>query len=487
MDTQKVTKANAPFWMAIAPLLATTVILMVQFFVFNDFTPHIPLAIGILLCGLFARFNGMRWNDLESSMLKVVSVGIPAIFILMSVGMLISALIAAGTVPTLIYYGFGYLSAGSFLVVTCLISSVISLATGTSWGTVGTVGLALMGVGEGLGVPAYMTGGALVSGAFFGDKMSPLSETTNLTPAVCGTDLWSHIRGMMATTIPAMLIALGLYAWLGSGYSNAEIDTVGVDTIRGALENKYQLGLVTMIAPLVIIVFAFFRAPALPTMFVGVSLACAVAVFQQGYEIKQLFKILQDGYVSTTGIDAVDKLLSKGGLMSMTWVITLTLLALGFVGAIEACGALKTLSRQLDKVIKGRFTLVLASHSSVLAVATLIGDVYTSLVLPSRLLKDKYAAMGYKPTVLSRSVEDCGTLCSPLIPWNMGGAFVSTTIGVPTVLYAPFAFACWLSPMIGLLWALLGKFMPRTDDVPVDRPGIKPDANKHPIPEPLVL
>lgn len=487
MDTKKVTKTTVKSWMAIVPLLVTAIILMVQFFVFDDFTPHIPLVIGILLCGFFSKINGGRWRDLESSMLEVVSVGIPAIYILMSVGMLISALIAAGTVPTLIYYGFGYLSADSFLVVACLFSLLISLATGSSWGAIGTVGLALMGVGEGLGLPAYMTGGALVSGAFIGDKMSPLSGTTNLTSVVCGTELWSHLRAMMATTIPALLVALGLYAWLGHGYRNVDIDRMGVEIVRDVLSGQYHLGLITLLPLIVIIVFSFFRAPALPAILVGVSLACTVAYFQQDCEIKQLFQVLKNGYVSTTGIDAVDKLLSKGGLMSMAWVITLMLLALAFVGAIEFCGALKVIKLRLDKVIIGRFTLVFFSHSSVLAVAALVGEVYTSIVLPSRMLKDKYGSMGYKPTTLSRCVEDCATLCSPLIPWNIGGAFVSTTIGVPTILYAPFAFACWLAPLFGLILALFGKFIPRVDDALVTQPEIKSQENVSPIPDILVL
>ena len=466
MDAHKAVTREAPsFAVAVAPLAITAILLMVQFFVFEDFTPHVPLAFGVLVCGLFAVLRGTPWFSIEDSMFKVVRVGIPAIFILMCIGMLIGSWIASGTVPTLLYYGFGYLSAGSFLVVTCLICSLISLMTGTSWGTVGTVGLALMGVGEGLGVPAYLTGGAIVSGAFFGDKISPLSETTNLTPAVCGTDLWSHIKGMLPTTVPAMLIALALYAWIGSSYAGNVVDASGIELMRAGVEQHYRIGLLTLLPPLVVVVLAMRKAPALPVMFAGVVLAVGVALFYQGMEIKALMNVLQNGYVSQTGVASVDKLLSKGGIMSMTWVITLTLIALAFVGALEAHGTLDAIRKKLDQLIKGRFGLVLSSHTSVLGVGTLVGDVYTSLVLPGQLLKDKYAAMGYKPTVLSRSIEDCGTLCSPLIPWNMGGAFVSSSLGVPTLLYAPVAFACWLSPLIGLIWAATGRFMPRVEQV----------------------
>jgi len=474
LDARKDVTREAPsFAVAVAPLVITAILLMVQFFIFEDFTPHVPLALGVLVCGLFAVSRGTPWFSIEASMFKVVRIGIPAIFILMCIGMLIGSWIASGTVPTLLYYGFAYLSGGSFLVLTCLLCSLISLMTGTSWGTVGTVGLALMGVGEGLGVPAYLTGGAIVSGAFFGDKMSPLSETTNLTPAVCGTDLWSHIKGMLPTTVPAMLISLVLYAWIGSSYADHVVDASGIELMRAGVEQHYRIGLLTLLPPLVVIVLAMRKAPALPVMFAGVMLAAVVAVFYQGVAPRELTSILHNGFVSQTGIASVDKLLSKGGIMSMTWVITLTLIALAFVGALEAHGTLAALRKKLDQVIKGRFGLVLSSYTSVLGVGTLVGDVYTSLVLPGQLLKDKYAAMGYKPTVLSRSIEDCGTLCSPLIPWNMGGAFVSSSLGVPTLLYAPVAFACWLSPVIGLIWAATGKFMPRVESPsPVETDGV---------------
>ncbi|MGP0174439.1 Na+/H+ antiporter NhaC [Pseudomonas sp. NCHU5208] len=463
MDAHKATREAPSFAVAVAPLVITAILLMVQFFIFGDFTPHVPLAFGVLVCGLFAVGRGTPWFSIEASMFKVVQIGIPAIFILMCIGMLIGSWIASGTVPTLLYYGFSYLSGGGFLVVTCLLCSLISLMTGTSWGTVGTVGLALMGVGEGLGIPAYLTGGAIVSGAFFGDKMSPLSETTNLAPAVCGTDLWSHIKGMLPTTVPAMLIALSLYAWIGSSYAGNLVHDGGIEAMRAGVEQHYKISLLTLLPPLVVIVLAMRKAPALPVMFAGVVLAAGIAVFYQGIAPKDLINVLQNGFVSQTGVTSVDKLLSKGGIMSMTWVITLTLIALAFVGALEAQGTLDAIRKKLDQVIRGRFLLVLSSHTSVLGVGTLVGDVYTSLVLPGQLLKDKYTAMGYKPTVLSRSIEDCGTLCSPLIPWNMGGAFVSASLGVPTVLYAPVAFACWLSPVFGLIWAATGKFMPRLE------------------------
>jgi len=201
--------------------------------------------------------------------------------------------------------------------------------------------------------------------------------------------------------------------------------------------------------------------PAIPTVLSGVVVAAVIAVIMQGVGIHDVFNVLQNGFKSETGFEVVDQLLSKGGVMSMTWVITLTIFALAFIGSLEHYGTLKAIMAKLDKVIKTRFGLVLSSYGSVLGVGTIIGDVYTTCVLPGRLLQGKYKEMGYKRTTLTRSIEDCGTLLSPLIPWNMGGSFVAATLGIATLTYAPFAFACWLSPLFGLLWLALDKFIPR--------------------------
>ena len=454
---------SSSFLLDIAPLVLTAIILMVQFFVFKDFTPHIPLACGILITGLFMKLRRRDWHGMEESFLKVVKIGLPAMIILMGVGMLIGAWIIAGTVPTILYYGFSIFSPSSFLVSVCLICSIISVATGTSWGTVGTVGLAMMGIGLGLGIPPSLTGGAIVSGAFFGDKMSPLSDTTNLTPAAAGVDLWEHIRGMLPTTVPAMVTALIIYAWIGMGYGAENVDLTSIRDIQASLAANYNLSIITLLPAVVVVIAAVMKMPAIPTVLSGVVVAGLVAFFMQGVGVHDIFNVLQNGFVSETGFAVVDQLLSKGGVMSMTWVVTLTIFALAFVGAIEHYGTLKAIMAKINKMVKSRFGLVITTYASTLGVGTLIGDVYTTLVLPGRLLKDKYQEMGYKRTTLTRSIEDTGTLLSPLIPWNMGGSFVAATLGIATLTYAPFAFACWLSPLFGLLWVVLNKFIPREE------------------------
>lgn len=450
--------------MAVLPIVLTMALLMVQLFVFDDFTPHVPLAIGILITGIFAWKRGYRWPNIADGMYHVASVGLPSLAILMTVGMIIGVWILSGTVPVLIYYGLAILSPGIFLFAACLVCAIISLATGTSWGTVGTVGLALVGIGEGLGIPMYLTGGAVVSGAFFGDKMSPLSDTTNLAPAVCGTDLWSHIRGMIPTTGPAMLVALIIYAFMGMSYSGAEMQSESVGIISSKIEETFYLSWWLLLPPAVVVILAIKKFPALPSIFAGVVLGGVVAMVAQGASLHDVFDAMQNGFSSDTGIASVDKLLSKGGIQSMTWVITLVLIALGFGGTLEKTRCLEVVLENILKVAKNRFGLIAASTLSSVGTNVVTGDVYLSIALPGRMFAPAYRSKDLALTNLSRSVEDGGTLVSPLIPWNVGGAFVAGTLGIETLLYAPFAFACWLSPCFGLLWAATGWFVPKATD-----------------------
>ena len=454
-----------PFWFDIAPLVITTAIMAVQFFIFKDFTPHIPLIIGICITGLFMGLKGQHWADMEHQMFNVMKVGLPAVLILMCVGMLISIWIAAGTVPTIVNAGLSVLTPGIFLPATCILACLVSLATGTSWGTVGTVGLAMMGIGDAMGVPLYWTAGAVVSGSFFGDKMSPLSDTTNLTPAVTGITIWEHIRGMLPCTVPALIISLAVYAYVGMGYAGNAAGTTSTATIQNAMQGNFQLGWITLIPALAVIYMGYRKYSAMGTICLGVALGALIAVFVQDVPLKDIFNILQNGYKSTTGISTVDTLLSKGGVMSMTWVVTLTMFSLAFVGALETYGTFDAILGKLENIIKSRLSLVGATYGSVLGVSLILGEVYTSIVLPGRLLQNKYKELGYERTTLARTIEDCGTLASPLIPWNMGGGFVTATLGVPTVLYAPFAIFCWLSPLFGILYALTGWYVPKTTPV----------------------
>lgn len=446
--------------MAILPIALTLTLLLIQLVVFEDFTPHIPLALGIVIAGLFALYRGYRWKEMEDGIFKVIFIGLQSVAILMTVGMIIGTWILSGTVPVMIYYGLQMITPSLFLAVAMLICAVVSLATGTSWGTTGTLGIALVGIGQGLGIPMHLVGGAVVSGAFFGDKMSPLSDTTNLAPAVCGTDLFSHIRNMMATTVPAMLIALVLYFIIGLGYTADTMNAQGIEIYTTKIAETFTLSPLLLIPALVVIVLAMRKFPAIPTLFAGVVAGGITAVVAQGASIHEVFVAMQSGYASQTGVDAVDKLLSKGGIQSMMWVTSLMLIALGFGGILERTRCLEVILDHILKQVRGRFGIIAASTGVSVGTNLVAGDPYLSIALPGRMFAPAYRGAGLSTRNLSRSVEDGGTLISPLIPWNAGGAYVTGVLGIETLVYAPFAFACWLSPLIGLVWALTGKFVP---------------------------
>ena len=423
--------------------------------------PHISII--LVLCGLlgYGKFKGQGFAAMEAKMAEGVMLGIGAIYLFFFIGLLVSALMMSGAIPTLMYYGFDLISPQLFYLSAFILCSVIGIALGSGFTTCATAGVAFLGMAEAFEANPAIVAGAVVSGALFGDKMSPLSETTNLTPAAAEIGLWEHIKGMLPTTVPAMLIALGLYAWLGYGYSTSGVDMALIQQVQDTMAANYKLSLITLLPAVVVIAAAMMKMPAMPTVYAGVVVAAAVAFLVQGSTVPELFNVLQNGVVSATGFEVVDKLLSKGGVMSMTWVVTLTLFALGFVGALEYYGTLRSVMNKINHLIRSRFGLVGATYTSVLGTGVLVGDVYTTLVLPARLMKDKYEELGYKKTTLTRSIEDCGTLLSPLIPWNMGGSFIAATLGAATFAYAPYAFACWLSPLIGLVWVITGKFIPK--------------------------
>ena len=463
MFSQFKNRESYPFWFEMAPLLLAVALLMVQFFVFKDYTPHVPLVIGICITGMFMALKGRKWAGMEQHMYRVMKVALPTTVIILCVGMMIAASIAAGTVQTVLVYGLSILKPTVFLPATCILTTVVSLATGTSWGTVGTVGLAMVGIGEALGVPMHWTVGAICSGAFFGDKMSPLSDTTNLSPAVAGTDIWAHIKAMLPNTIPAYAITIVVYTLVSLNYgSEGGAETLATrDHFLAVLHAHYKIGWLTLIPAVVVIYMGFRKYSVMGTLCTGVFLAALIAIVYQGVKVSAVSDILMNGFKAATGDTYMDKLLSKGGIMSMTWVIMMMMLSLAFVGCLEAYGTFRAILAKLNALIKSRFSLVATAASAVLIVGLIAGEVYTSIVLPGRLMKGKFAEMGYDRAILSRTLEDWGTLVSPLIPWNNGGAFVAGALGMTAFVYAPFALFCWLSPLIGLIYAAFGWFTPK--------------------------
>ena len=465
-------KNEPSFFMAILPIVLTLALLGIQLFYYGDFTPHIPLAIGIAITATLAWFRGYSWDDIEKGVMHVIRVGLPSIAILMTVGMIVGVWIASGTVPVIIYYGLKILNPEVFLAAGMLLCAVVSVSLGTSWGTTGTIGLALMGIGSGFDIPMYWTAGAVVSGAFFGDKISPLSDTTNLAPAVTGVNLFDHIRNMMPTTVPAMLIALTIYLLVGFNLIGAaQVDFSKIEAITNGLESNFNLSLVVLLPPLLVIALALKKMPALPSLFAGVFFGALLAIFYQGATLHEVFSFMHSGYKIETGVSQIDGLLNRGGIKSMTWVITLVIIALGFGGALERTRCLETIIKVLLSRVHSFFGLQAAATGTAIATNLVAGDPYLSIALPGRMFSSTYVKQGYSKLNLSRAIEEGGTLISPLVPWNAGGAFVITALGLgisdgnlENLLYIPLAFACWLSPIIGLSYAALGYFSPKISD-----------------------
>ncbi len=462
---------NPSLAVALVPVLSTLAILGVQIFYFNDFTPHIPLALGLAVTALVGWLHGHRWSDVQRGAFQAVNVAMPAIAIIIIIGMIVGTWLASGTVPLLIYYGLQVINPAYFLAASLVVCAIVSLSLGTSWTTIGTVGLALVGIGTAFGIPIYWTAGAVVSGAFFGDKMSPLSDTTNLAPAVTETNLFDHIRNMIPTTGAAVIIAFVFY--LVAGYAlgigqGASLDQV--DSFAQAIESNFNLNPLILLPVLLVLVLAVMKMPPIPSLFAGVSLAGLMAIVFQGAGLHQVFTYAFSGYSLDTGMGALDDLLNRGGITSMTWTVTLVLIALSFGGALQVTGCLDVITNAILSRVRrfgGLQTTAIFSSATINLVS---GDVYLSLVLPGKMYASRYEEYGYSRLNLSRAIEEGGTLVSPLVPWNVGGALVITTLGlgiaggnIENLLYIPLSIVCWLSPLIAVFYAQLGWFSPKAE------------------------
>ncbi|MBZ9558504.1 MULTISPECIES: Na+/H+ antiporter NhaC [unclassified Modicisalibacter] len=452
-------KKKISLLMAILPIVLTLALLIVNIFVFGG-DPHVPLIIGVAICSIIGLGLGMSWDEVEEGMIQALKPAIPVIGILMTIGMLISTWIVAGTVPLLINLGVDLISPQFFLPIACVICSFTSLLTGTSWGTTGTIGLALISIGEVLGVPTAYTAGAVISGAFFGDKISPLSETTNAVPVMVGTDLWTHIRNMLPSTVPAMLIALIVYTYLGYGAVDGQATLQRVTDIKDALGGVFNLNWFLLLPPLITGVMCFKKVPALPGMFSGVIVGGLVALFAQGVSIGTLLDVMMNGYHINTGADYLDTLLSKGGLMSMMYIISLMIIALMFGGLLLKIGSIERIVTTVVSKLRSRGKLVTGTLLTSLGI-TGISDQWVAYTITGQTFSPAFRGLGLSTANVSRIAEDTGTLCAPLFPWTSAGVFIAGVTGVQTIIYAPFAIACWLSPVFDLIWGWTGWFVPK--------------------------
>lgn len=442
-------------WEALVPV--GSLIVLIFFIVIRmGCDPQIPLILAGVVAALIGLRLGYHWEEIQEGIVEGITIAMKAILILLAVGILIGTWIVSGVIPLMIYYGLEWLSADVFLMAACLICGVASLATGSSWTTVGTVGVVLIGIAEGLNIPLAMAAGAIVSGAYFGDKMSPLSDSTNLAPAVAGSNLFEHIRHMVYTTVPAFVIAVVIYAAMGFLVSGGQIELNQLNLIQETLADSFRMNPLLLFPPLLVVVMVALRVPPLPALLTAAAAGALLAIFFQGTSLSSVLGVAQSGYQSETGVAEVDKLLSRGGLDDMMWTVSLIICALGFGGIMERTGMLAVIGESILALARSTGQLITATVATCIGMNIVAPDQYLSIIVPGRMYRGAYASRGLDARNLSRTLEDAGTLSSPLVPWNTCGAFVYGALGVSALSYAPFAFLNLLTPLIAIVLASTG-------------------------------
>ncbi|SHF04751.1 Na+:H+ antiporter, NhaC family [Modicisalibacter ilicicola DSM 19980] len=425
----------------------------------EDWVTHISLIFAIVVCATIALASGFTWRDIQRGILYGCEIAMLPMLILMMVGVLVASWIASGTIPSLVYYGLQLISPAYFLFTAILVCAIASLVTGSSWTTAATFGIAFMGIGSGLDIPAPMTAGAVISGAIFGDKISPVSDSTNLAAGVAEADLFDHIRSMLYTTGPALVISAALFFFLGTGYSSGDIDTTRTDQLLQGIQENYWVSLLAFIPPLIVVVLAYRRVSALAVMVIGSLLGAGMAVVTQGVGIGDMMNYMNYGYVSETGIEAVDELLSRGGLQEMMWTISLGFIGLSLGGLLEETRMLEVLLGKMNKLVGSSRGLITTHVVASLATNLFSASQYIAIIIPGRMLVPAYRKLKILPSVCSRTCEDSATVTSPLVPWGLGGAYYMGVLDVSAWDYMGWTFLAIITPLIAVAYAMFNLFI----------------------------
>jgi NhaC family Na+:H+ antiporter len=434
------------------------------------FEPAPMMIVSAFVAGIIAWLHGFTWKDMQTGIIQKISDSMPAILILWSVGFLIGSWMFSGTVPMIIYYGVQIVNPKFLLVTAFFITALVSTVTGTSWGSAGTIGVALMGIAGGLGVSLPATAGSVVAGAYFGDKISPLSDTTNLAPIAAGSELYEHIRHLLYTTIPAMLVSLIVYTFVGLSATGNVATPQAVQALLDQLNQMFELNLILLLPVVLIIAGSLKKWPTIPTK-LGTSLfSMLLGFFVQGFSTLDGFTSLVEGFhVSMTGFEGaisedVTSLINRGGVMSVTKTTVLIFSAMGFAGIMSKSGMLETVLGALMSRVKRTSGVILATIASCVTTAFITGSSYLSILLPGELFKETYPKRGLHPKNLSRTLEDSGTVIVPLIPWSAAGAFMAVTLGVDTVAYVPWAVLNYTGILFAILLAYTGIGIARLEE-----------------------
>ena len=461
---------------SVIPLISLVIMLTASVSYFADNSSFGPNQIALLLAMGIAIViglkNGHKWADIEKSIVNGISISLGAILILLAVGALIGTWLLSGTVPTMIYYGLQIIDPSWFYAACCIVCGIVAMSIGSSWTTAATVGVAFIGISNGFEMSTAVTAGAVISGAYFGDKLSPLSETTNLAPAVAGSELFEHIRYMLLTTIPSISIALILFLFIGFDHSSGNIEkAASIETLTSTLEATYNISAFNLIPLFILLALAYKKMPAFPAVAIGAIIGAVwSAIFQQelilsmaGEGVREttanitvIWTAFFDGVVVDTGNQEIDKLLSRGGMASMLNTIWLVMCALSFGAVLEHLGMLAKFVETILKTAKSIGSLITSTIVTCIGTNLITADQYMAIVMPGRMFKEEYQRRGLHPTVLSRTLEDSGTITSPLIPWNTCGAFMFGALALSSYDYIFYCFFNLINPFIAIIYAYTG-------------------------------
>ncbi len=485
MSSSNHTQPN--LWESLVPVLFLIVMLAASVVFFKDNSSYGPNQIALILSAAVAALLGLRhgytWKEIEEGIVHGISLSTGALLILLVVGSLIGTWILAGVVPTMIYYGLLILHPTIFYAASCVICALVAVSTGSSWTTASTVGIALVGIATALDMNVGIAAGAIISGSYFGDKLSPLSDTTNLAPAMAGTDLFTHIRHMLWTTVPSLGIALIAFTLIGF-FSEARGEA-DLHAFTQALNEGFVIGPHLLIPPCVVLFLVIKKMPAFPALLIGALTGGIFAViFQQNSVLAYVgesdlpkFFILMKGfwtamftsYQASTSNEALNELLSRGGMDSMLNTVWLILSAMTFGAVMETTKMLERIASSILSMAHSTGSLILATLTTSIGMNIIASDQYIAIVIPGRMFRAEFEHRKLHPKNLSRCLEDAGTLTSPLVPWNTCGAFMATSLGVPTLAYLPYCFFNLMNPVISAIYGFTGFSIEKLEDSDGDK------------------
>jgi len=449
-------KKKPSFFQSLTPLLAIAFFLGIGYGVLR-LNAEILLLAAAAVAAFIALRLGYTYKDIENGILDSMMKGMPAMLIVIVVGALIGSWIAAGTIPLLIYYGLKLISPQYFLITASLVSSIVSIVTGTSYGTVGTLGVAFIGIAHGLNVPLDQTAGAIVAGAYFGDKLSPFSDTTNLAPIAAQSNLYDHIKHMLWTTTPAWILGMAVYFFLGiSTHGGENVSMEKTDLIMNTIKAEFNFHWLLLLPAVITLYSAVRKKPVIPGMLLSAAAAVILAMIFQGEGLKTAVDSMVNGYEAHTGHGMVDTLLTRGGMVDMMHVTLIAFCAFAFGGIIQKAGMLDVLLERLLKLTDSAGKLIAAAVTSSITTALMTGSSFLSILIPGELFAPAFKKKKLAAKNLSRTIEDSGTVVVPLVPWSIAGVFMAGTLGVETLAYAKWAVMCYSGFLFALIYGFTG-------------------------------